>query len=440
MTNIIKIKRSQVTSTPASLAEGELAYSENSSTLFIGTSGGNVSALAGVGALVNDFNRISVSGETDIVSDQSGDTLNFAGGAGVSITTNPSTDTVTITNSSTNVSTDLSIGTKTSTTLDVDSSDGTNATIPSATSTEAGLLTSTQYTKLDYITVSGAVDLGDIALKLDKSGDTMSGDLVMSGNSITGLSAPINSGDATNKAYVDGNLAGLSWKNAVIAATAGDVDLDGPETIDGVSVVAGDRVLVMNQTLPANNGIYEVKDGAWTRATDFDDLTPTDEINGAAVYVEQGTIYATAGFTVSSVVVTIGTSPIVFTQFNGASGITDGIGLIKTGNTLDVNLGAGIGELPSDEIGVEVYPTGGLITTSDGTTSSTVTSAQLAILLDGNTLSLSSSGIRLDSGVVDDLNSKVEGPASSLDGNVALFDGTTGKLVKSSNSIDGGSF
>jgi len=244
-----------------------------------------------------------------------------------------------------------------------------------------------------------------IDAKLPKAGGTMSGNINMDNNSITGLPAPTNASDAANKGYVDGNLAGLSWKNAVVAAGTGNLDLDGLETLDGVSCVAGDRVLVMNQTAPAENGIYIVSASAWSRAEDFDSLTPIDEVNGAAVYVEEGgATYGDNGYTVTSTVNTLGTDPVVFTQFNGASAITAGTGLIKTGNTLDVNLGAGIGELPSDEIGVEVYTAGGLFNTVDGSSESTNTAAKLSVKLDASTLTLSSSGLKVSDATINSIS------------------------------------
>jgi len=245
-----------------------------------------------------------------------------------------------------------------------------------------------------------------IAAKLALAGGTMSGNINMDSNGITGLPAPTNASDAANKGYVDANLAGLSWKNAVLVASTGNIDIATggvAMTIDGVSVSTGDRVLLMNQTAPAENGVYDAASGAWDRSTDFDSLTPIDEINGAAVYVETGSTYADNGYTVSSQVVTLDTDPIVFTQFNGASGITAGTGLVKIGNTLDINLGAGIGELPSDEIGVEVYPAGGLFNTIDGSTETTNTAAQLSIKLDGSTITRGASGIKVSDATINSI-------------------------------------
>ncbi len=226
--------------------------------------------------------------------------------------------------------------------------------------------------------VKGAYDLASAALP--KSGGTMTGSIVIpTGQHITVTDAPVNGTDAVNKNYVDANLAGLSWKNSVKAATTANITLSGTQTIDGVALVVGNRVLVKNQTTTYQNGIYVVSAGTWSRATDMDATTPLNEINSAAVFVEQGTVNADTGWTQTFIVNTIDSDQISFTQFNGASGITAGIGLLKTGNTLDVNLGAGIAQLPTDEVGIDVYATGGLMTTVDGTTSSTLTNAQLSL-------------------------------------------------------------
>jgi hypothetical protein len=101
MANTIKIKRSLVTASPATLAEGELAYSEVSGTLFIGTSGDNIAAIGGTGALGTSFNTISVSGQNDVVADTSSDTLTLIAGTNVTIATNATTDTITISSTDT---------------------------------------------------------------------------------------------------------------------------------------------------------------------------------------------------------------------------------------------------------------------------------------------------------------------------------------------------
>jgi phage-related tail fiber protein len=214
---------------------------------------------------------------------------------------------------------------------------------------------------------------------LSKNGDTLNGTLlVTTGNKISLSDAPVTGTDAVNKNYVDAAIAGLSWKNSVKVASSSNIALSGTQTIDGVAVVAGDRVLVMGQTAASENGIYVVADSAWARSSDADTQA---EIAGLGVWVQQGTVYGDTGWTcTNNTGFALGTDPIVLVQFNGAAGITAGTGLIKTGNTLSIGLGAGITQLPTSEVGVDLYPsTSGLILTQDGSTSTTNSAAQLSL-------------------------------------------------------------
>jgi hypothetical protein len=165
---------------------------------------------------------------------------------------------------------------------------------------------------------------------------TISGSLDMDAGTsatITGLANPVNDSDAANKGYVDALAQGIDAKASVIAATTANITLSGAQTIDGISIVAGNRVLVKDQTLPANNGIYLCATGSWTRTTDADTYA---ELVAAFTFVEQGT-QANNGY-ISTITAggTLGTTPITFAQFSGAGQITAGDGLTKTGNTLNV--------------------------------------------------------------------------------------------------------
>lgn len=162
--------------------------------------------------------------------------------------------------------------------------------------------------------------------------------LALSGGTMTGaitLSAdPTQAMHAATKQYVDATAQGLDVKQSVKAATTASITLSAAQTIDGVSVVAGDRVLVKDQATASANGIYIVAAGAWTRATDMDAWT---EIPGAFTFVEQGTVNADSGWVCTADQGgTLGSTAITFAQFSGAGQITAGAGLTKTGNTLDV--------------------------------------------------------------------------------------------------------
>jgi hypothetical protein len=166
-------------------------------------------------------------------------------------------------------------------------------------------------------------------------------DLGLGGYRLTGLGDPQGAQDAVTKAYVDLTVQGLEPKQSVRAAsTAAIASLSGPMTIDGVALVAGDRVLVKDQATASQNGIYVVAAGAWGRAPDAD---VWGELVSAYVFVESGAVNADLGY-LSTVDPggTLGTTAVTFVQFTGAGQILAGAGLTRSGNTLDVGAGAGI--------------------------------------------------------------------------------------------------
>lgn len=160
-------------------------------------------------------------------------------------------------------------------------------------------------------------------------------DLDLNGRHITGLADPINASDAATKGYVDATAQGLDVKNSVRVATTGNVTLSGLQTIDGVNLANRDSVLVLAQTNAAENGIYTVASGAWTRRADFDssaDVTP-----GAFTFVEEGTRFANSGFVLGTDgAIDLGSTPLDFAQFSGAGSFEAGAGLSRTGNRMDV--------------------------------------------------------------------------------------------------------
>lgn len=274
----------------------------------------------------------------------------------------------------------------------------------------------------DFVVESGAtartsLGLGDIAvldaaefIRTDGT-STVTGDIKLDGWKLTNVGAPTNATDATNKAYVDSAIAGLTWKAAVDAATDGPVTLSGTQTVDGIALVVGNRVLVKNQAASGDNGIYVVAAGAWTRPTDAD--TAAELTDGTAVFVRGGTINGDSGFVQTSIVATLGTSAQTWTSFSGATSFVDGIGLKRTGNQVDVNLGAGIKELPSDEVGIDIFnPTSSaLILTNDGTSRGTDTGFQLHLKTNLTQFDQDTTGLFMKAGGITaaELNGSVAG-------------------------------
>lgn len=113
--------------------------------------------------------------------------------------------------------------------------------------------------------------------------------------------------------------AGMKWKNSVRAATTANRTLSGltNTSLDGVTPIAGDRILVKNQTTARQNGIYIAASGSWTRATDLDSWT---EVPSATVAVEEGTTAQdTIWICTSNSGGTIGTTSMTWVQYAGAS-------------------------------------------------------------------------------------------------------------------------
>jgi len=166
---------------------------------------------------------------------------------------------------------------------------------------------------------------------------TISGSLDMdsaTSATITGLASPTNDSDAATKGYVDALAQGIDAKASVVAATTANITLSGAQTIDGISIVAGDRVLVKDQSTASQNGIYLCATGSWTRTTDADTYA---ELVAAFTFVEKGTTNADSGFICTiDAGGTLGSTSITWAQFSGAGQITAGDGLTKTGNTLNV--------------------------------------------------------------------------------------------------------
>lgn len=125
---------------------------------------------------------------------------------------------------------------------------------------------------------------------------------------------PLTPDEAASKAYVDSIVSGFAVKAPVKTASTANLTLSGEQTVDGIALVAGDRILVKDQTAQAENGIYIVATGAWTRSTD---LMTWAETAGAFVFVEEGASNADLGFLCTSDPGgTIGTTAITWSRFS----------------------------------------------------------------------------------------------------------------------------
>lgn len=179
--------------------------------------------------------------------------------------------------------------------------------------------------------VNATASTGAVTLSLPQSIATTSTPVFAS---VTVAADPTLPLQVATKQYVDNAVQGVSPKQAVRVATTANITLSGNQTLDDVLTVDGDRVLVKNQTVPAQNGIYIAGAGAWTRAADFDTWS---EVPSAFVFVQEGTTLAdTAWVSTSNVGGTLGTTSIPWVQFSSASDITAGTGLTRSGNVVSI--------------------------------------------------------------------------------------------------------
>ena len=223
------------------------------------------------------------------------------------------------------------------------------------------------------------------ANRLDEMANPTS-DVDLNSQKITNLADPVNAGDAVNKSYADALVNGLDVKESVKAATTGsNITLSGTQTLDGVALSVGDRVLVKDQTTSSQNGIYVVASGSWSRAADAD--ADSEVSSGLFTFVESGSVNADSGFTLTTDgSITVGTTALTFTQFSGAGSVSAGDGLTKSGNTLSADLKSNGGVvIESGELAVDLGAssiTGTLAVSDGGTGATSVSAAQQALDLE----------------------------------------------------------
>ena len=245
----------------------------------------------------------------------------------------------------------------------------------------------------------------NIDLKLSPKG---TGVVDVDSSRITNVTDPSGSQDAATKAYVDSVANGLDVKESVRVATItalatstynngnGTItaNANGALTIDGVTVTAGDRVLIKNQASAVQNGIYTVTTTGsgsaafvLTRGPDAD--TAAELTGGTFFFVEDGTTNAENGYVAThNGTPTLGTTNILFAQFSGAGQITAGTALTKTGNTLNVAVDDSSIEVSGDALQIKASGVG-----TNQIANLAVTAGKLAGTLDlsGKTLTLPTS-------------------------------------------------
>lgn len=238
-------------------------------------------------------------------------------------------------------------------------SNGTVTITPNLVTTSvAGVMSATDKTKLDAATADATVSTLVIR---DASGNAK-------------VATPTDSAHIATKGYVDAARQGLDVKQSVRVATTAAInlstDLVAGQTIDGVALVAGDRVLVKNQVTGTENGIYvAVVSGTGVRSSDANGTADTGELKpGTFTFVEEGGANSDKGFVVSTNgTITVGSTAIAFTQFSGAGSFEAGDGLLQSGNTISVNVVNNRTAITSDAVDISANYVGQSSITTLGT-------------------------------------------------------------------------
>jgi hypothetical protein len=262
----------------------------------------------------------------------------------------------------------------------------------------AGTITDTE------ISASAAIALSKLAEAVVQAdgGQAFTNDQSMGSHKITNLADGSGANDAVNKGQLDAAVAGAtggSGKNACRVATTANIALSGTQTIDGVALSASDRVFVKNQSAPAENGIYVVAAGAWSRDTDGDSW---NDLVSAIIPISEGTANAdTVWLITADRGGTLNTTAVGSVQLPGPSDLVAGAGLTRTGQTVDVVAGDTTIVANANEIHVGLDAAGAIVNGTGikvnlgSTTGLQITSNALGIKLDGASLTVGANGLKV---------------------------------------------
>lgn len=311
---------------------GDFAVAQNGA-IWVCTTAGSPGTWAQIGASGSSYTTVKANNGTALTQRS---TLNFINGT---YTTATAVDNA----SQSDIKFDVTVGTPVSVAFGGSNSNGTGTALALANHQHAG--------PTHDGSAHSAISLSSLSAP--------TADLAIGGFKLTNVATPTASTDAATKGYVDNVATGLDVKASVRVASTANVTVTytatggtsargqitaAPNTLDGVSLAANDRILLKDQSTGAQNGIWVVStlgtgaNGVWDRATDFDQ--DVEVTSGAFTFVSEGTANADSGWVLTTDgTITIGGASgtaLTWAQFSGAGQITAGAGLTKTGNTLNV--------------------------------------------------------------------------------------------------------
>ena len=277
--------------------------------------------------------------------------------------------------------------------------------------------------------VDGAIDttayLGNAVVTATAKID-LSGSFDFTSGTVS-VATPTADNHAVTKAYADAQAQGVHWKGSCIAATTANIDLSSaPSAVDGVTLSADDRVLVKDQTDASQNGIYEFA-GAGNAMSRTEDANTAQKLEGAAVFIRQGSTASDQGYQVVTDDITPGTTNITISQFTGLASITAGDGLSKSGSTLSVDL--------SSNSGLQI--TSGELELNAGNGLELILGAA-KVKLNGSTLALSASGLSVGTITSSELVQPVTSNAianGSIDASAYFASGVVDASALASNAV-----
>ena len=450
----LQIKKSTASTSPPSLADGELAYSHGAATqgnngkrLFVGDASNSVTVIGGqyfTDMLDHPLGTLTAS--SAIITDATSkvDTIKLKGAnnttpGNIVLDDNDGSHATTLKGAATlSGNIDISLPTTAGTVI-------TTGNLNNITS--VGTLTSLT---VDNVLI-GSADAQTISTSSGNLKLNPAGVIDAASNVIENLGTPTQPHHATRKDYVDGLLQGLDVKQSVrVATTTSDANNSlstayaNGQTLDGVSLATGDRVLIKDHSTGTENGVYVVQaSGAPSRAPDFD--SNADVTAGAFVFVEEGS-NADQGFVLTNNgTVTIGSTSLTFAQFSGAGTIGAGNGLSKTGSTLNVGGTANRISIGADTIDIDANYAGQTSITTLGTISSgTWQGTAIAATKGGTGLTTIAKGSLLVANTADTITAldgvvEVVGGSSTANDKFLLYNGTSDTLGFT-HSLDGGTF